>query len=50
MRVLVDEKVRARKRGDYEKLEESLGIGPAYGSVVTVQSFRVEDLKGKLPE
>jgi hypothetical protein len=50
MRVLVDGKERARRRGDYEKLEASLGIGPAFGSVITLKSFRVEPLKGKLPE
>ena len=50
MRVLVDGKERARRLGNYEKLEEALGIGPAWGSVITMQSFRVEALKGKLPE
>jgi hypothetical protein len=50
MRVLVDGKERARKLGDYEKLEAPLGIGPAFGSVITMKSFRVEPLKGKLPE
>jgi hypothetical protein len=49
MRVLVDGKERARKLGNYEKLEASLGIGPAFGSVITMQSFRIEALKGKLP-
>lgn len=33
MRVLVDGNERARRRGDYEKLEASPGIGPAFGSV-----------------
>jgi hypothetical protein len=50
MRVLVDGKERARRRGNYEKLEAALGIGPAWGSVITMNSFRVEALKGKLPE
>ena len=50
MRVFVDGEERARKNGDYEKLEAPLGIGPAFGSVVTLRSFRVEALKGKLPE
>jgi hypothetical protein len=50
MRVLVDGKERARKLGDYEKLEAPVGIGPAFGSVVTMTSFRVEELKGKLPQ
>jgi hypothetical protein len=50
MRVLVDGKERARKVGDCEKLEALLGIGPAFGCVITVKSFRVEALKGKLPE
>jgi hypothetical protein len=50
MRVLVDGKERARKLGDYENLEASLGIGPAFGSVITLESVRVEALKGKLPE
>src|SRR5262245_31331827 len=50
MRVLVDGKERARRLGNYEKLEASLGIGSAWGSVITMQSFRVEALKGKLPE
>jgi hypothetical protein len=49
MRVLVDGKERARRRGNYERLEGSLGIGPAWGSVVTVKSFQVEELKGKVP-
>jgi hypothetical protein len=49
-RVLVDGKERTRRLGDYEKLEASLGIGPAFGSVITMKSFRVEVLKGKLPE
>jgi hypothetical protein len=50
MRVLVDGKERARRLGAYEKLEAALGIGPAWGSVITMNSFRVEALKGKLPE
>jgi hypothetical protein len=50
MRVLVEGKERARRRGDYEKLEAALGIRPAFGSVITVASFRVEALKGKLPD
>jgi hypothetical protein len=50
MRVLVDGQERARKLGDYETLEAPLGIGPAFGSVITVKSSRVEALKGKLPE
>jgi hypothetical protein len=50
MRVLVDGNERARRLGDYEKLEASPGIGPAFGSVVSVKSFRVEALKGKHPE
>jgi hypothetical protein len=50
MRVLVDSKERARKLGNYEKLEAGLGIGPAFGSVITVKSFRVEPLKEKLSE
>jgi len=50
MRVLVNGKERARRRGAYEKLEAALGIGPAWGSVITMNSFRVEALKGKLPE
>jgi hypothetical protein len=50
MRLLVDGKERARSLGNYEKIEAALGIGPAWGSVVTIQSFRVEALKGKLPE
>jgi hypothetical protein len=50
MRVLVDGKERARKRGDYSKIEAPLGVGPAFGSTVTLEMFRVESLKGKLPE
>jgi hypothetical protein len=50
MRVLVDGKERVNRLGDYEKLEGPLGIGPAWGSVVTVKSFRVEGLKGNLSE
>jgi hypothetical protein len=50
MRVLVDGKERARRLGNYEKLEAALGIGPAWGSIITMNSFRVEALKGKLPE
>jgi hypothetical protein len=50
MRVLVDGKERGRKTGNYENLKASVGIGPAWRSVVTIQSFRVEPLKGKLPE
>src|SRR5215510_12882023 len=50
MRALVDGKERARRLGNYEKLEASLGIGPAWGSVITMNSFRVEALKAKLPE
>jgi hypothetical protein len=50
MRVLVDGKERVRSPGNYEKLEAALGIGPAWGSVITMNSFRVEALKGKLPE
>jgi len=50
MRVLVDGNERARRLGDYEKLEAPPGIGPAFGSVISVKSFRVEALKGKHPE
>jgi hypothetical protein len=50
MRVLLKGKELARKLGDYADLKASTGIGPAFGSVITVESFRVEALKGKLPE
>ena len=50
MRVLVNGKERARSVGNYEKLKAPVGIGPAFGSVITMESFRVETLKGKLPE
>ncbi len=50
MRVLVNGKERGRLVGRYEKLEAPVGIGPAFGSVITMESFRVEPLKGKLPE
>ncbi len=50
MRVLVDGKERARRYGNFEKLEAAVGIGPAWGSVIAMNSFRVEALKGKLPE
>jgi hypothetical protein len=50
MRVLVNGKERARSVGNYEKLKAPVGIGPAFGSVITMESLRVETLKGKLPE
>jgi hypothetical protein len=50
MGVLVDGNERARKLGEYEKLDAPLGIGPAFGSVITMTSFRVEELKGKPPQ
>lgn len=50
MRVLVNGKERGRMVGNYEKLKAPVGIGPAFGSVITTESFRVEALKGKLPE
>jgi hypothetical protein len=50
MRVLLKGEELARKHGDYAKLKASVGIGPAFGSVISVESFRIEALKGKLPE
>jgi hypothetical protein len=50
MRVLVNGKERTRKLGNYKKLEEPLGVGPAFGSVMTLKSLRVERLKGSLPK
>jgi hypothetical protein len=50
MRVLVNGKERGRLVGNYEKLKAPAGIGPAFGSVITIESFKVETLKGKLPE
>jgi hypothetical protein len=50
LRVLLKGKELARKNGDYADLTSSIGIGPAFGSVITVGSFRIEPLKGKLPE
>lgn len=39
MRVLVDGEERFRRTGDYSKIEEPVGIGPAFGSKLSVQSF-----------
>ena len=50
MRVLVNGKERARLVGNYEKLKAPVGIGPAFGSVITMESFKVETLTGKIPE
>lgn len=50
MRVFVNGTELVRKFGDYSKLEAPVGIGPAFGSVVTVKEFRVEVPKGKLTE
>jgi len=50
LRVLVNGKERARKRGNYEKLKAPVGIGPAFGSIITMEWFRVDPLKGKLPD
>ena len=50
MRVLLKGEELARKHGDYAKLKASVGIGPAFGSVISLESFRIEALKGKLPE
>ena len=50
MRVLLKGEELARKHGDYAKLKTSVGIGPAFGSVISLESFRIEALKGKLPE
>jgi hypothetical protein len=48
MRVLVNGKERGRLVGNYEKLKAPVGIGPAFQSVITIESFKVETLKGKL--
>jgi hypothetical protein len=50
MRIHVDGAERFRRRGNYEKLEAAIGIGPAFGSVITLESFRVKQLTGTLPK
>ncbi len=44
MKISVDGNVRFEGPGDYSALEGVLGIGPAWGSVVSVDSFGVEPL------
>ncbi|MCC6695193.1 MAG: carboxypeptidase regulatory-like domain-containing protein [Candidatus Hydrogenedentes bacterium] len=44
MRVLVDGEERFAGEVDYSDCEGTLGIGPAWGSTVTVESFKVEVL------
>ena len=39
--VYVDGRKRAYFEGDYSKLEGPVGVGPAHGSVVTIESFGV---------
>jgi hypothetical protein len=44
MRVLVDGELRYQAKGEFAGLARTLGIGPALGSTVSVQSFVVEPL------
>jgi hypothetical protein len=41
MRILVDGEERFASEGDFRDVDEKLGIGPAFGSKVTVQRFEV---------
>jgi hypothetical protein len=49
-RLLVDGKEIMRKNGAYGELMAPVGIGPAVGSVITVESFSVEELQGTLEQ
>jgi hypothetical protein len=42
MRISVDDEVRYEGPGEYSNIEAPVGIGPCYGSVVSVESFVVE--------
>ena len=42
MEVLVDGELRYRGRGDFTGIEAPVGIGPAWGSTVSVKSFDVK--------
>lgn len=48
-RVIVDGEERYRQEGRYSDVAGPLGIGPALGSAVTVQSFIVEPLPYPMP-
>ena len=47
-RLLVNGKEVMRKSAEYGNLRAPVGIGPAFGSVLTVESFHVEPLQGTL--
>ena len=50
LRFLVNGKEAFRKSGEYGMLTAPVGIGPAFGSVVTVESFSINELQGTLEE
>jgi hypothetical protein len=43
MRILVDGEERYAAEGDFRDVNETLGIGPAWGSKVSVERFEVKD-------
>ncbi len=47
-RLMVDGNEVMRKLGEYGDLMAAVGVGPAYGSVITLESFSVRTLKGRL--
>ena len=45
MRVIVDGEVRFHKEGDdFSQVRSAVGIGPCFGSTVTVQSFSIDSM------
>ena len=48
MRLLLNGKEIMRKSGEYGGLIAPVGIGPAFGSLLTVESFIIEELQGTL--
>ena len=47
-RLVLNDKQVMRKLGEYGDLVAPVGIGPAFGSVITVESFSVTELHGTL--
>jgi hypothetical protein len=42
MRILVDGQLRFEHGGGWSSVEAAIGIGPCFGSTVTVRSFSVD--------
>lgn len=49
-RLFINGKEAFRKSGEFSQLTAPVGIGPALGSVITVDSFSIRELKGTLEE